>query len=398
LPKPFEVRSATHRYQGQSYAILYFPPHQDGFCVYEGEGTYPGPGGQPRTVLRPGDVFARHGTRSERWQQNDIAVIKRQLRADADRVRDDAKEALRLLEDVPGQLGGSGLWLAMAVMPEYQPADASMITAEEAQQFLQKWQFAQAPIDGFNLGSATYRQPGGVVVTSQASMAELPYWWRLALHDAGQAVGAYVLSHEVAANPVTEDKRWRGLPPGVVEKPTIPARRDEVEIRILTLLDVLTAHATNMGAGGRVLITATLLALRDEPGTSVALLNQMVDGNGREAGWRMASGRANRPVVDVIMVPVTHRVRLADMREPVARVQAAYRLAAELLSIFGVDRPAMLTAGGTPDPDGAATDHAQIAYQHARHVGLPVDPVSPTERQQRLEEAIRAAQEEFRRR
>jgi hypothetical protein len=112
------------------------------------------------------------------------------------------------------------------------------ITPDEAQQFLQEWEFAQAPIDGFNLGSATYRQPGGVVVTSQASVAELPYWWRLALHDAGQAIGAYVLAHEVAANPVSEDKRWRGLPPSVVEKPTIPAQRDEVEIRLLTLLDV----------------------------------------------------------------------------------------------------------------------------------------------------------------
>jgi hypothetical protein len=44
----------------------------------------------------------------------------------------------------------------------------------------------------------------------------------------------------------------------------------------------------------------------------------------------------------------------------------------------------MLTADGTLDPYGAATDHAQIAYQHARHVGLPVDAVSPIERQQRL--------------
>jgi hypothetical protein len=220
----------------------------------------------------------------------------------------------------------------------------------------------------------------------------------LALADAGQAVGAYVLSHEVAANPVIGDKRWRGLPPGVVEKPTIPVQRDEVEIRLLTLLDVLTAHAANIGASGRVLITATLIAVRGEAGTNVALLNQMVDQDGKEAGWRMASARANRPLADVAMVPVTYRVRLADMRMPAARVRAAYRLAAELLAIFGVDRPSMLTAEGTLDPDGAATNHAQIVHQHARHLGLPVDPISPIERQQRLEDAVRAARDEFRRR
>lgn len=398
LPKPLEVRSATHRYQGQCYAVLYVAPHQDGFCVFEREGTYQDPGGQRQTVFRPGDVFARHGTRSERWQQNDIVVIKRQLRADADRVRDDAAEALQQLEDLPGHLGGSGLWLAMTVMPEYQPGDAAMITPDQAQKFLEQWQFAQAPIDGFNLGSATYRQPGGVVVTSQASVAELPYWWRLALRDAGQSVGAYVLAHEVAANPVTEDKRWRGLPPCVVDDSTIPAQRDEVEIRLLTLLDVLTAHASCVGAGGRVLIVATLVCLREDAGTSVALINQVLDENGKEAGWRMASARAKRPLDECVLVPVTHRVRLADMREPAARVLTAYRLAADLLAIFGCDRPSMLTADGTLDPDGASTSHAQIAYQHARHIGLPVDSISPIERQQRLDAAIRAAQDEFRHR
>jgi len=398
MPKPIEIRAATHQYQGQSYAIIYFPPHPDGFCIFERDGTYQDSNGQLRTVFRRGDVFARHGTSSERWQQSDIEVIKRQLRTDADRVRDDADDAWQLLQDLPRRLGGSGLWLAMAVMPEYQPADPPMITPDEAQKFLGDWQFTQAPIDGFNLGSATYRQPGGVVVTSQAAIAEMPHWWRIAFHDTGQGVGAYVLAHEIAADPMSGDRKWYGLPPGITDKPTIPARRDEVETRILTLLDVLTAHASNVGAGGRVLITATLVALRDEPGTRIALLNQMVDENGKDQGWRLANARANLSLTEAVMQPVTHRVPLAEIREPAARVRAAYRLAAELLAVFSVDRPSMLTAEGTLDPDGTGTDHAQIAYQHARHLGLPVSPVSPIERQQRLEEAIRAAQEDYRRR
>jgi len=398
LPKPMEIRSATHQFQGQSFAIVYITPHQDGFCIFERDGTYQEGGGQPQTVFRRGDVFARHGTSSERWQQSDIAVIKQRLRADAELVRDEETEAWQLLQGVSGQLGGSGLWLAMAVMPEYQPADARMITGDEAQKFLGDWQFAQAPIDGFSLASATYRQPGGVVITSQASVAEMPYWWRLALYDAGQAVGAYVLAHEVAADPLSDGKRWHGLPVAIADERTIPARRDEVEIRLLTLLDVLTAYATDVGAGGRVLIMATLLALRDEPGTGIAVLNQLVDENGKGQGWRLASARANRPLAEVAVVPVTHRAHLADMREPSARVRAAYRLAAELLAIFGVDRPGMLTAAGMIDPDGTATDHQQMAYQHAQHLGLPVSPVCPIERQQRLEAAIRAAQEEYRRR
>jgi len=276
--------------------------------------------------------------------------------------------------------------------------DAPMISPDVAQQFLQDWQFAQAPIDGFNLGSATYRQRGGVVITSQAAISEPPYWWRLALHDAGPAVGAYVLAHEVAGNPLTEDKRWYGLPSGVCDGQTIPARRDEVEIRIVTLLDVLTAHAARAGAGGRARVMVMLLAPRSDTWSRIALLKQLIDDSEQRQGWRLASARAHQPVGEAVVVPIEYQVRLADMRDPTARLNAAYRLAAELLAIFGVDKPAMLTADGTLDPDGAATDHDQIVYQHARHIGLPVPPISPIERRQRFEEQIRAAKAELRQR
>ena len=396
LPKPIEIRAAIHHHLGQSFAIIYFPPHQDGFCIFETDGTYQDSGGKMQTVFRHGEVFARHGTRSERWKQSDIAVIKRQLQAGADRVRDDAAEAFQLLQALPGQLGGSGLWLAMTVMPEYLAEDPPMLTTDQAQQFLRDWQMATAPIEGFSLGSAMYRQPGALIMTSQASMAENPHWWRLALYDAGRAVGAQVLAHEIAADPVSGEKKWYGLPPRLTTKPTIPARRDELEIRLLTLLDVLTAYASNVEAGGRALVMAALLALRDEPGTSIALLDEVVDENGNTQSWRLAGARAYLPLADVIMQPVTRRVRLAEMRDATARVRAAHRLAADLLGIFGIDQPGVLIADGTFDPDGTGTDHAQMVYQHAQHLGLRLPKISPADRRQRLEAAIRAAQDEYR--
>lgn len=63
----------------------------------------------------------------------------------------------------------------------------------------------------------------------------------------------------MAADPVTGDMQWRGLPKVAGDGMTIPARRDEIEINLLTLLDVLTAHASHVGAGGGALIMATLL-------------------------------------------------------------------------------------------------------------------------------------------
>ena len=323
LSKPFEICSAMHRYQGQSYALMYVVPHPDGFCVFEHDGAYPN-GKSQTIVFRAGEVFARHSTSSERWNQRDIAVIKQRLRADADRGRDQEAEALKLLEGVPRQLGGSGLWLAMAVVPEYLLADAAMISPDAAQQFLRDWQFAQAPVDGFSLGSATYRQPGSVMITNQTAIADPPHWWRLALNDAGEAVGAYVLAHQVAASPLTDDKQWYGLPQIMSDGQTIPARRDEVEIRLLTLLDVLTAHAAHVGAGGNALIMAMLLGPPSDAWTNVALLKELVDESGQRQGWHLASARARQSLGDAVMVPIMHRVRLADMRDPTMRLRAAH--------------------------------------------------------------------------
>jgi hypothetical protein len=107
IPEPFELRAATHAYQSQPYALVYVVPHQDGFCIFKQDGAYPD--GKNQTIaFRAGEVFARHGTRSERWNQSDIALIKRRLRADANRGRDQHAEALQLLNDIPRQLGGSG--------------------------------------------------------------------------------------------------------------------------------------------------------------------------------------------------------------------------------------------------------------------------------------------------
>ena len=115
-------------------------------------------------------------------------MIKRQLQAGADRVRDDTVEAFQFLQALPRQLDGSGLWLAMAVMPEYLADDPPILTADRAQQFLRDWQLAAAPIEGFSFGGAMYParrshhdQPG--------VYREVPHRWRLALYDAGGPSG-----------------------------------------------------------------------------------------------------------------------------------------------------------------------------------------------------------------
>lgn len=392
IPKPFELRVAVHAHHSQSFAVIYIAPHPDGFCVFEKDGSYPDHAtGRPHIVFQAGQVFARHGTASEPWNQRDIAAIRQRLTADADRGRDQSAEALGLLNALPRRLGDSGLWLAVAVVPEYPPAEVTKISPDAAQAFLTDWAFASAPVDHFGGGTPTYRQPGGVVITAQA-------FWHLALGDAGTAVGARCLAFEVAANPVTQDQRWRGLPPKIGDGLTIPIRRDELEYQLEILVDILTAHAVRAGAGGRVVIKAELLAPQPSPKQRVALLNELVDDGEEPTGWHVAGPRAIQALADVAAKPMTTSVPLAGMQDVRARLQATYHLAAELLALFAIDEPTLLKADGALESYGAAVDRQQIVYEHANHLGLPVPAVSPAERRQHYEAAMKAAKEELRKR
>jgi hypothetical protein len=388
---PFELRVGIHQYQGQSFVLIYVAPHSDGFCVFTASGNYTEPGKGQRQAFKAGEVYARHGTSSQPWNQHDITAIKQRLAADADRGRDQATEALELLGNLPPQLGDSGLWLAVAVVPQYQPLQPLRISPDAAQAFLRDWSIASAPIDQFGGGTPTYRQPGGVVLAAQA-------FWHLTLGDAGTAVGARCLAYEVAANPVSQDRQWRGLPPNIGDGLTIPIRRDELEYQLEILVDLLTAHVLNAGAGGRVVITAELVTPRPSPEQRVALLNELVDDAQEPAGWHVAGPRAAPALSIVAERPMTTSVALADMRDAQARLQTTYHLAAELLALFAIDGPTLLKADGTLDPYGATVNRQQIVYQHANHLGLPVPAVSPADRRQRYQAAMKAAKEELRQR
>ena len=146
-------------------------------------------------------------------------------------------------------------------------------------------------------------------------------------------------------------------------------------------------------------MTAMLLTPQTTvPQVNVALLNEAVDESDQPVGWRLACGRARQPIADVVALPMTTGIQLADMPDARSRVRAAYHLAAELLALFGVGEPALLKPDGTLDPYGTGVDRQQIAYQHANHIGLPVDEISPSERCQRYQDAVKAAQAELRRR
>lgn len=68
------IHTAAHCLSGKWLVLIYVAPSVDGCCVFRVEGAYQD-GKNKVIVFRAGDVFLRHGTSSERWNQSDVAEV-----------------------------------------------------------------------------------------------------------------------------------------------------------------------------------------------------------------------------------------------------------------------------------------------------------------------------------
>ncbi len=86
LPSGVDIRSAIHELDDgtgpRSVALVWVGPHPDGWCVFIRNGDYT-EAGKAKIAFRAGEVYARHGTRSEPWNQTDIAAARKALVARA---------------------------------------------------------------------------------------------------------------------------------------------------------------------------------------------------------------------------------------------------------------------------------------------------------------------------
>lgn len=86
LPPGVVIRSGVHVVDAgagpRKVALVWVGPHPDGWCVFTRNGDYE-EAGKKKIGFRVGEVYARHGTRSEPWDQTDIAAARRALVARA---------------------------------------------------------------------------------------------------------------------------------------------------------------------------------------------------------------------------------------------------------------------------------------------------------------------------
>jgi len=80
VPAPFDIATAVHEVGGVRMAVIQVLPHPTGCCVFAANGQYPDPkdptGKTMKVAFRKGDIFTRHGSRSELIEAHDLARIR----------------------------------------------------------------------------------------------------------------------------------------------------------------------------------------------------------------------------------------------------------------------------------------------------------------------------------
>ncbi|MBA3261039.1 MAG: ATP-binding protein [Thermoleophilaceae bacterium] len=79
LAPGFDVKSTSLQVDGHRFAMVAIAPHPDVIVAFAADGTYERDG-RTRTEFRRGDVYARHGTRSEVWNDDDVARCRQRMR------------------------------------------------------------------------------------------------------------------------------------------------------------------------------------------------------------------------------------------------------------------------------------------------------------------------------
>jgi Putative DNA-binding domain len=93
LPEPLELRTASHTIDRSLLVVVSVGPNPAGFVVMANDGRYDN---DKSLVFRKGDVYVRHGTASELWQQEDIdRIIARRVEAEKEAWRAELSEELR---------------------------------------------------------------------------------------------------------------------------------------------------------------------------------------------------------------------------------------------------------------------------------------------------------------
>lgn len=80
LAPGFELRCGPLQRGDEWFALICIVSHPEGLAPFQADGDYEDVPGKPKRAFRSGEVFSRHGTSSERWDQRDVSRLIARLR------------------------------------------------------------------------------------------------------------------------------------------------------------------------------------------------------------------------------------------------------------------------------------------------------------------------------
>lgn len=80
LADGFDLRSSEVSLDEQLFGLICVLPHPDGWAPFKADGNYTDGKGKQQTAFRAGEVFSRHGSRSEPWSHEDVRAIREEVR------------------------------------------------------------------------------------------------------------------------------------------------------------------------------------------------------------------------------------------------------------------------------------------------------------------------------
>jgi len=316
-----------------------------------------------------------------------------------------------MVEQVAPQLERSNsCWLLIAAVPALPHGDGVTPAGESArdrrQRELRKWVEQIAPIPGLDVTTAAVRRPGRVAFTGERNLtgphADRSSQWRIEVADDGSAILAANVADAPALVAGIGQVAWPGqsghtLLDGQV---FLPVRRDTLETWLLTGLELAVNHLRCLGGdAGQVHLLARLepasqvtVAQTHQPGQlGVRIVDQQRGSDGTPIGEYPPPEAIDLPLTSITPSTEVLVTTAAELADPLALVRTARRLAVELLEHFGVEDTVVLRPEGTLNALAAGRAEWMAVYQHARQLGLPVDPHSPADRQRHYDELVAEA-------
>ncbi len=323
-----------------------------------------------------------------------------------------AERLAGLLEQVAPQLERSNsCWLLVAAVPALPDGSGIVPPGESArdrwQRELREWVEQSAPIPGLDVTTAAVRRPRRVAFTGERSLAGpragRSSQWRIEVADDGSSA---ILAADVASAPRSvvgvgseawPDQPGHALLDGQV---FLPVRRDQLETWLLTGLELAANHLRSSGGdAGQVHLLARLepTSLVVVPEThqpeqlGVRIVDEKRDPDGTPIGEYPPTGATDLPLTSITPSTAVLVTTAAELADPQVLVRTARLLAVELLEHFGVEDTVVLRPDGTLNALAAGRADWMAVHQHARQLGLSVDPHSPADRQRRYDELLAEA-------